>query len=63
MLGAFCPNVLFPYVREIISETAVRAGFPPLYLSPVNFDAIYAEQLRKQQKDQGNEPAGSGVVV
>lgn len=49
MLGAFCPNILFPYAREFISETAIRAGFPPIYLSPINFDAIYAEQTRKQQ--------------
>jgi len=63
MLGAFCPNILFPYAREIISETAMRAGFPPLYLAPVNFDAIYAEQMRRQQAGEGNEPANSGSVV
>ena len=64
MLGAFCPNILFPYAREMISETALRAGFPPLYLSPVNFDAIYADQLRKQQqKPEGDAPDNSGIVV
>ena len=47
LLGSFCPNVLFPYVREAISGIINRGGFPPLYLAPVNFDAIY--QQRKQQ--------------
>jgi len=47
LLGSFCPNVLFPYAREVISDIINRGGFPPLYLAPVNFDAIY--QQRKQQ--------------
>lgn len=64
MLGAFCPNILFPYAREIISETASRAGFPPLYLAPVNFDAVFAEQMRRQQSAAaGGESANSGSVV
>jgi preprotein translocase subunit SecB len=44
VLGIACPNILFPYVREVISETVVRAGFPPVILSPVNFEAIYQAQ-------------------
>lgn len=47
LLGAFCPNVLFPYTREVVSDLVNRGGFPPLYLAPVNFDAIY--QQRKEQ--------------
>jgi len=47
MLGSFCPNILFPYARELISETISRGNFPPLYLAPVNFDAIYQEKLKK----------------
>lgn len=50
MLGSFCPNILFPYARELISETICRGSFPPLYLSPINFDALYQEQLQKQKK-------------
>lgn len=49
MLGSFCPNILFPYAREIISSTINRGGFPPLYLTPINFDAIYQEQLAQQK--------------
>jgi preprotein translocase subunit SecB len=48
LLGSFCPNVLFPYAREVISDVVNRGGFPPLYLAPVNFDAIY--QQRKEQE-------------
>ena len=50
ILGSFCPNVLFPYARELISETICRGSFPPLYLAPINFDAYYQEQLEKQKK-------------
>jgi preprotein translocase subunit SecB len=51
MLGSFCPNILFPYAREVISDVVVRGGFPQLILAPVNFDALYAQHLEDQQKD------------
>ena len=51
VLGIACPNILFPYVREVISDTVVRAGFPPVILSPVNFEAIYAQQRGQQQQE------------
>ncbi len=50
MLGSFCPNILFPYARELISETISRGSFPPLYLAPVNFDAYYEEQMKQKKK-------------
>ena len=50
MLGSFCPNILFPYAREVVSDMVVRAGFPQLILAPVNFDALYAQHLEDQQK-------------
>ncbi len=49
MMGAFCPNILFPYAREAVSSTVVRGGFPPLMLAPVNFDALYQQHLQQQQ--------------
>ena len=48
VLAIACPNILFPYVREVISETVVRAGFPPVLLAPVNFEAIYQAQREQQ---------------
>lgn len=44
-----CPNILFPYARETISDVIIRGGFPPLLLNPVNFDAVYQQELAKQQ--------------
>jgi preprotein translocase subunit SecB len=46
LLNSFCPNVLFPYVREVVSDLVNRGGFPPLYLAPINFDALYQEKKK-----------------
>jgi len=51
VLAIACPNILFPYVREVVSDVVTRAGFPPVVLSPVNFEAIYQAQ-REQQSQQ-----------
>lgn len=50
MVGSFCPNILFPYAREAISDVVAKGGFPQLLLSPVNFDALYAQHVQNQQK-------------
>jgi len=44
ILGVVCPNVLFPYARETVSDLITRAGFPPVLLAPVNFEAIYQQR-------------------
>lgn len=54
MLGSFCPNILYPYAREVVSDAVMRAGFPQLYLAPVNFDALY-EQHKEQQTSEGDK--------
>ena len=46
-----CPNILFPYAREVVSDLSVRAGFPPVVLSPINFEALYAQQKQQQAQD------------
>lgn len=51
MLGSFCPNILYPYAREAVTDAVVRAGFPQLYLAPVNFDALYQQQ--EEQEGRG----------
>jgi len=48
-LGAACPNILFPYGREAVSDLVTRGGFPQLLLAPVNFEALYAQHLQQQQ--------------
>jgi len=52
LLGSQCMNILFPYAREVISDLSVRGGFPPLTLSPVNFDALYQQHLKEQKEKQ-----------
>ena len=47
-LNSFCPNLLFPYAREAIDSLITRGSFPPLMLSPVNFDALYEQSLQQQ---------------
>lgn len=54
-LGAFCPNILFPYARETIDSLVVRGSFPALMLAPVNFDALYAQELQRMQ-ESGETP-------
>jgi preprotein translocase subunit SecB len=55
MLGSFCPNILFPYAREVVSDVVVRGGFPQLILAPVNFDALYAQHLEQQSATSGSK--------
>ncbi len=55
MLGSFCPNILFPYAREAISNLVNRATFPQLNLAPVNFDALFAQYVQQRQA-QAEQP-------
>lgn len=48
MLGIYCPNALFPYGRQTISDLIQSGGFPPFLLQPINFEAMYAEQLKRR---------------
>lgn len=57
VLATYCPNVLFPYARQAVSDLVQNGGFPPFLLQPINFEALYAEQQRRQQ-----ESAETGVV-
>ena len=52
ILGAYCPNVLFPYAREVVSDIVNRGSFPQLLLAPVNFDQAYAQTLAQQEQAQ-----------
>jgi len=49
MLGAYCPETLFPYAREAISDLVTKGGFPQMLLSPVNFNALYMQHQQQQQ--------------
>ena len=52
MLGSFCPNILFPYAREVISDLVSKGGFPQLILAPVNFDALYMQHAQQAAEAQ-----------
>ena len=66
LLGTQCPNILFPYVRQLLSDLIQAGGFPPFFLQPINFDGLYAETLRQRAEQQASggelasaEPAGN----
>jgi preprotein translocase subunit SecB len=44
-----CPTILFPYSRETLADAVMRAGFPPVHLAPISFEALYQQQLSQQQ--------------
>jgi preprotein translocase subunit SecB len=51
IVGITCPNILFPYARESVSDLIVRGGFQPVLLNPINFEALFAQQ-KQQQSEQ-----------
>jgi preprotein translocase subunit SecB len=55
LLNIGCPTILFPYLRETISDLITRGGFPPVLLSPVSFEALYMQRLQQQGGQQGGE--------
>ena len=60
LIGSFCPNTLYPFAREAISELVTKGGFPPLLLQPLNFDAIYAQAMQERAA-RGNAPAAQAA--
>jgi len=55
MVGSFCPDILFPYVREVVSDLVAKGGFPQLLLAPVNFDALYSQHIQQAQQAASSE--------
>jgi preprotein translocase subunit SecB len=60
IIGSFCPNLLFPYAREAISNMVQRGGFPEFLLQPINFDALYAQAQQQAQAQAAAQAAESG---
>ncbi len=48
VVGVHCPNILFPYLREVVSDLVIRGGFPPLLLDPVDFEALYRHNVQQE---------------
>jgi preprotein translocase subunit SecB len=59
VLGGYCPGVLFPFAREFIASSIGHAGFPPVLLQPINFEALYQQSLQQARAQQTQ--AGDGV--
>jgi len=59
IMGIHCPSVLFPYIRETIANAVIRAGFPPVHLDPINFAALYQQQLANLQQRPAASPVPS----
>lgn len=49
LLASYCPSNLFPYAREVIANLVSKGSFPEMHLSPINFDALYAQRIQEQQ--------------
>ncbi|MBF0180477.1 MAG: protein-export chaperone SecB [Magnetococcales bacterium] len=56
LLGIECPNILFPYVRRIVSDMVLEGGFKPVVLDPVNFAALYQRKLQMRREQADDEP-------
>jgi preprotein translocase subunit SecB len=56
IVAVACPNILFPFAREAIADAIGRAGFPPILLSPVNFESIYRQRLMEAQQQVASAP-------
>lgn len=61
MMGAYCPNLLFPYAREVVSDLVSKGSFPQMLLTPVNFDALYAQHLQEMQTRATQQPADANA--
>ncbi|MBI1732531.1 MAG: protein-export chaperone SecB [Gammaproteobacteria bacterium] len=57
VLATVCPNILFPFAREVVADLAMRGGFPQLLIAPMNFEALYAQHQQQQAAAAAAKPA------
>ena len=63
LLGIGCPTILFPYLRETISDLVIRGGFPPVLLAPVSFEALYVQRLQQEQQSGQGQGAAPRIEI
>ncbi|MDR3323399.1 MAG: protein-export chaperone SecB [Zoogloeaceae bacterium] len=63
LLAVACPNILQSYAREVISSASTQAGFPPVLLQPINFEALYFSRLQEQRAAATPAEAGAGTAT
>ena len=56
IIGIACPQIVYPYLRAVVADVVSRAGFPPVHLAEVNFQAMYEAQQQQQQGGNGGSP-------
>jgi preprotein translocase subunit SecB len=61
IVGVVCPQMIYPYLRAIVSDVCTRAGFPPIVLTEVNFQAMFEAQQQQQQAAAAN--GGSRIIT
>ncbi|MBP8284502.1 MAG: protein-export chaperone SecB, partial [Chromatiaceae bacterium] len=61
LLGAYCPNLLFPYAREAISDLVSKGSFPQLLLQPVNFEVLYTQRQREMMEEMQKQTASTAI--
>lgn len=54
LIAVFCPNTLFPFIRELVASLVTKGGFPALLLQPINFDAIYSQAIEEATEQKPN---------
>jgi len=62
-LGAYCPNLLLPYIRETVSDLVTKGGFPQFLLQPINFDALYLQHRQQQEAQTQADGAGASKIM
>jgi preprotein translocase subunit SecB len=60
LVGIVCPNILFPYAREVVSDLVSRGSFPQMLLAPVNFEGLYVQRMA-QLREQAAQAAGQAA--
>jgi preprotein translocase subunit SecB len=63
LLGSFCPNTLYPFAREAVSDVVGKGGFPQLLLQPINFDALYMQAMQERAARNGGTAAGATATA
>ena len=65
IVGIVCPQMIYPYLRAIVSDVCTRAGFPPILLNEVNFQAMFQAQQEQaaQQAQQAQQGNGSRIIT
>ncbi|RJG03395.1 protein-export chaperone SecB [Noviherbaspirillum sedimenti] len=63
LLGIGCPNIVYPYLRANIADVITRAGFPPVHLAEINFEAFYQQRLQSLAQQQEAQQNAAGLVM